>query len=67
MRQKSSRKPFFEVLSADACSEISLKWFLSTLHDLGAALGSVSVLDFFGILSSSDTGETGKQELKPFF
>ena len=26
------------------------------LHDLGTALGSVSVLDFFGYLSSSNTG-----------
>jgi hypothetical protein len=29
-------------------------------------LGFASVLDFFGILSFSSTGETGKPELKPF-
>ena len=52
--------------SAHACSEIGLKWFLFALHDLGTALGSVSVLDFLGILSCSNTGETGKPELKPF-
>jgi hypothetical protein len=34
--------------SAHACSEIGLKWFLFALHDLGTALGFVSVLDFFG-------------------
>jgi len=52
--------------SAHACSEIGLKWFLFALHDLGTALGFVSVLDFFGDFVSSNTGETGKPELKPF-
>ena len=33
---------------AHACSEIGLKWFLFALHDLGTALGFVSVLDLFG-------------------
>jgi hypothetical protein len=36
------------------------------LHGLGMALGFVSVLDFFGDFVSSNTGETGKPELKPF-
>ena len=35
------------MFSAHACSEIGLKWFLFALHDLGTALGFVSVLDFF--------------------
>jgi len=52
--------------SAHACSEIGLKWFLFALHDLGTALGLVSVLHFFGYFVSSNTGETGKPELKPF-
>jgi hypothetical protein len=42
------------------------KWFLFALHDLGTALGFVSVLDFFRDFVSSNTGETGKTELKPF-
>jgi hypothetical protein len=55
-----------EVLSAHACSEIGLKWFLFALHDLGTALGFVSVLDFFGVLSFPKTGEMCKTELRPF-
>jgi hypothetical protein len=51
---------------AHACSEIGLKWFLFALHDLGTALGFVSVLDFFGVLSFPKTGEMGKTELRPF-
>jgi len=52
--------------SAHACSEIGLKWFLFALHDPGTALGFVSILDFLGDFVSSNTGETGKPELKPF-
>ena len=56
----------FSCFSAHACSEIGLKWFLFALHDLGTALGLVSVLHFLGDFVSSNTGETGKPELKPF-
>jgi len=55
-----------DVSSAHACSEIGLKWFLFPVHDLGTALGFVSVLDFFGVLSFPKTGEMGKTELRPF-
>jgi hypothetical protein len=51
---------------AHACSEIGQKWFLFALHNLGTALGFVSVLDFLGVLSFPKTGEMGKPELKPF-
>ena len=46
--------------------ESFLRAFLFTLHDQQTALDFVSVLDLLGILSSSNTGETGKLELKPF-
>jgi hypothetical protein len=52
-------------LSAHACSEIGLKWFLFALHDPGA-LDFMSILDFLGDFVSSNTGETSKPELKPF-
>jgi hypothetical protein len=52
--------------STHACSEIGLKWFLFALHDLGTALGFMPVLISLGNLSSSNTEEKGKQELKPF-
>jgi hypothetical protein len=48
--------------SAHACSEIGLKWFLFALHDLGTALGFVSVLDFSGdfvFLEHRRNGQTG--------
>ena len=51
---------------AHVCSEIGPKWFLFALHDPGTALGFVSVPDFLGDFVSSNTGETGKPELKPF-
>jgi hypothetical protein len=57
---------YYGEFSAHACSEIGLEWFLFTLHHPGKALGFVSVLDFFGDFVSSNTGETGKPELKPF-
>jgi hypothetical protein len=50
------------LVSAHACSEIGLKWFLFALHDLGTALGFVSVLDFFGdfvFLEHRRNGQTG--------
>ena len=53
-------------LSAHACSEIGLKWLLFALHDLGAALGFVSVLDFFGDFVFLEHRRNGKTELKPF-
>jgi hypothetical protein len=54
------------LLSAHACSEIGLKWFLFALHHLGTTLGFVSVLDFFGHFVFLEPEETGKTELKPF-
>jgi hypothetical protein len=45
--------------SAHGCSEIGLKWFLFALHDLGTALGFVSVLDFFGVLSFPESRRNG--------
>jgi hypothetical protein len=54
-------------LSAHACSEIGLKWFLFALHDLGTASGFMSVLHFFGDFVSPRTQEKrAKPELKPF-
>jgi hypothetical protein len=53
-------------ISAHACSEIGLKWFLFALHDIGRLQASFLFLISLGILSSSNTGETGKPELKPF-
>jgi hypothetical protein len=52
----------FIVISAHACSEIGLKWFLFAIHDLGAVLEFISVLDFFGYLSLSNPAETCKRE-----
>jgi hypothetical protein len=53
---------------AHVCSEIGLKWFLFALHDLGTALGFVSVLDFFGdFCLFSNTGETGKTGIRTIF
>jgi hypothetical protein len=52
--------------SAHGCSEIGLKWFLFAFHDLGAALGFVSVLDFSGDFVFLERRRNGKTELKPF-
>jgi hypothetical protein len=51
----------YQLTSAHACSEIGLNWLLFALHDLGTALGFVSVIDFSGDFVSSNTGETGKR------
>jgi hypothetical protein len=50
--------------SAHACSEIGLKWFLFALHDLGAALGFVSVLDFFGYFVFLEHRRNGQNGIK---
>jgi hypothetical protein len=50
--KNAAKKNSCEVLSAHACSEIGLKWFLFAFHDLRKVLGFVSVLDFFEHLSS---------------
>jgi hypothetical protein len=53
--------------SAHACSEIGLKWFLFALHDLGTALGFVSVLDFSGDFVFLEYRRDGQTGIKTIF
>jgi hypothetical protein len=50
-----------------ACSEIGLKWFLFALHDLGTALGFVSVVDFFGDFVFPENRRNGQNGIKTIF
>jgi len=53
--------------SAHACSEIGLKWFLFALHDLGTALGFVSILDFLGDFVFLEHRRNGQTRIKTIF